>query len=452
MNVQLPPELQAQLAGMGQPSGAPEKEPYASYLRYGLITIAALVLGIFGWAALAQIKGAVLATGLVAVEGKPATIQHLDGGVIGEILVSDGDMVNEGDVLMRLDPTEIKANFEIITVQLNETLASVYRLQAERDQLPNIQWPEELLAAREQPRVARAIKGQENLFAARRSALGGQVSQLRDRIEQFQQQINGLDAQISSKRNQATKIREEAAAKRTLVARGYLGKPAVLALEREQLRLEGDVANHQADIARLQGNISETRQQIRQLTRDMQAQVLTDLRQVELEASGFREQLTSASAQSGRIEITAPVTGIVHDMQITTIGGVIPPGELIMKIIPSGAQLLIEAQVQPQDIDQVYIGQPTTVRLSAFNMRRTPELNGEVLSVAPDRLIDQMTGMPYYVVKITIPPEELARLDENLILIPGMPAESFMQTDNRSVLSYLLKPATDAMTRAGREE
>ncbi len=453
MNVQLPPEMQAQLAGLaGQASQPKKKEPYVHYLRIGFIAITALVLGVFGWSAMAQIKGAVLATGLVAVEGKPATIQHLDGGVIGEILVRDGDTVSDGQVLMRLDPTELEASQEIVTLQLNETLASVYRLQAERDGMPNIIWPEELLVARDQPRVERAVDGQEKLFNARKSALSGQTGQLRERIAQLKQQINGLQALISSKQNQVRKISEEAAAKRTLVARGYLGKPAVLALEREQLRLEGDIASHQADIARLDGSISETRQQISQLQRDRQAEVLTELRQAELEASGFREQLTAASAQSGRIDITSPVSGIVHNMRITTIGGVVPPGEQLMQIIPSNAELIVEAQVQPQDIDQVYIGQPTTVRLSAFNMRRTPELNAEVISVAPDRLVDQVTGMPYYVVKIRIPDEEMGRLDENLTLIPGMPAEAFMQTESRSVLSYLLKPATDAMRRAGREE
>ena len=451
MNMQLPPDLQAQLTGAA-PQAKAEKEPYLGYLRAGFLAIAALLFGVFGWAAIANIKGAVLAPGVIAVEGKPAIIQHLDGGIVGEILVKDGDTVSAGDVLLRLDPTQIEANREIVTLQLNETLARVYRLQAERDFQSRITWPESLLSAREQPRVARAMDGQEKLFRARRAALLGQTSQLRERISQLGEQINGLNAQITSKQSQAVKIREEAASKRTLVEKGYLGRPAVLALEREQLRLEGDVANHEAEKARLRASISETEQQISQLRRDQQSEVLTELRRADTEASGFREQLTAASAQSDRIDILAPVAGTVHNLQITTLGGVVGPAAEILQIIPSDAQLIIEAQVQPQDIDQIYGGQPTTVTLSAFNMRSTPQLNGQVTSIAPDRLIDPITGLPYYTVKIEIPPNELARLDDNLTLIPGMPAESFMQTDDRSVLSYLLKPATDAMRRAGREE
>ncbi|WP_409432212.1 HlyD family type I secretion periplasmic adaptor subunit [Litorimonas sp. RW-G-Af-16] len=453
MNAQLPPDLQAQLAGLaGKNPAKPQKEPYAAYLRWGFIAIAALMIGVFGWAALAQIKGAVLAPGIVAIEGKPKLIQHLDGGIVGEILVEEGDTVAQGEVLMRLDPTQLEANREIVTLQYNETQARVYRLQAERDGLSQIVWPEALLVARSQPRVERAMDGQEKLFQARRIAIGGQISQLRERKLQLGEQINGLRALISSKESQSVKIREEAKAKRVLVDKGYLGRPAVLALEREQLRLEGDIANHQADIARLEGSIVETDQQISQLRRDRQSEVLTELRQADAEASGFLEQLMAATSKTERIDITAPVAGVIHNMQVTTIGGVVTPGQEIMQIIPSDAQLIVEAQVAPQDIDQIYQGQPTNVRLSAFNARKTPELTGRVTSVAPDRLIDPVTGYPYYVVRIEIPPEELARLNEGLTLIPGMPAESFMQTDNRSVLSYVLKPASDAMTRAGREE
>lgn len=450
MNMQLPPELAAQL-GAGAPA-APAEEPYKKHLRRGFIGLAVLVIGVFGWAALAKINGAVLASGLIAVEGQPKTVQHLDGGIVAEILVQDGQTVKRGDVLMRLDPTMIDVNREIVDVQMNETMARVTRLQAERDGLSKITWPETLIAAQEQPRVRLAMEGQRKLFEARRNATLGNQAQLYQRIDQLNDQIDGLGALAQSKESQMSKIREEAKSKRVLVDRGYLGKPAVLALEREELRLQGDVANHRSEIARLQNSINETRSQISQLGRDRQAEVLTELRQAETEASGFREQLTAASAQSERIEILSPVDGKVHNMAMTTEGGVISPGAEIMQIIPSDARLIIEAQVQPVDIDQVYPGQPTRVMLSAFNARRTPEMNGSVFQIAPDRIIDPITGFPYYLVKIEIPPEELGRLDESLTLIPGMPAESFMKTESRSVLNYLWKPAGDAMRRAGREE
>lgn len=434
------------------PEAEAEKDPYRSYLLWGFGTIAALLIGVFGWSLIAKINGAVLATGIVEVQGKPKTIQHLDGGIVGEIFVENGQTVQAGDVLVRLDPTMLDVNREIADVQLNETLARVTRLQTERDDLPTITWPVQLLEAQDQPRVGRAMKGQERLFEARRAAALGQAAQLRQRIAQSEDQIIGLESLMRSKENQTIKIREELVAKREIMEKGFLGKPAVLALEREEFRLEGDIQNHQAEISRLKNSIMETREQIRQLRRDRQAEILTELRDAELEASGYREQLIAASAQSDRIDITSPVAGRVHNLAVTTVGGVVAPGQELMQIIPADGKLIVLAQVLPQDIDQVYVGQPTRVLFSAFNARKTPELYGTVTKVSPDRLLDPATGFPFFEVEVIVPEEELARLDSSLTLIPGMPAESFMQTDSRSVFDYLLKPATDAMTRAGREE
>ncbi len=450
--IQLPPEMAAMLGGGAAPA-KPKPPAYQRYLRIGYVAIALLVFGLFGWAAVSPIKGAVLATGFVAVDGKPAVIQHLDGGMVGEIFVRDGVRVAKGDPLIRLDPTEIDASREIVEVQLNETRALVQRLIAERDDAAIIDFPDDLiLAASEQPRVKRAVDGQTSLFEARRAALTGQVSQLRQRITQSESQIEGLAALIRSNQDQLAKVREETADKQVLLAKGFIGKPAVLALEREQLRLQGDLQSRQSDIDRLRGQIRETRGQIAQLTRDRQAEVLTELRRAEAEASGFREQMTAASAQAGRVMITAPVAGTVHNLAMTTTGGVVQPAMELMQIIPSDADLVILTQVQPGDVDQVYPGQLARIRLSAFNARTTPELNGSVVRVAPDRLVDPATGFPYYEVQLELPAEELARLPDNLTLIPGMPAEAFMQTESRTVLNYLMKPALDALSRAGREE
>ena len=447
MNMQIDPKM---LAAMADVKSA--KEPYDRFLRMGFIAIFFL-LGIgLVWGSLAKIKGAVIAPGVVVVEGKPKILQHLDGGIVGKIFVKDGDDVTEGDVVMRLDPTMLGANEDLVYTRLRETMARVARLEAERDSERQIAWPDDLINAQDNPIVASAMLGQEKLFRARRIAASGQVQQLEQRIAQFNDQIDGLNALILSKETQAQKIREEADAKRTLVEKGWLAKPVILTLEREELRLKGDVANHQSEIARLLNSISETDVQILQLRRERQAEVLTELRQADTEASDFREQLTTASDQLRRIDVIAPVTGKVHNMTVTTIGGVVAPGQEIMQIIPADDRLIIEAQVDPADIDQIYPGQKTTVRLSAFNMRTTPEMNGLVIQSSADRIIDQVTGMPYYSVKIEIPPNELARLPENLTLLPGMPAESFMQTDSRSVLSYILKPATDAMDHTFREE
>lgn len=453
MNAPLPPEFAAQLSGTPPSDSPPSDGGYQRYLRIGYIGVALLVFGLFGWSAVAKIKGAVIAPGFVAVEGKPALIQHLDGGVVGEIFVRDGDKVEVGDPLIQLDPTEIDASREIVQVQLNETRARVERLKAERDGLAQIDFPDDLLAsAASNPRVRSAVEGQRNLFAARRAAMLGQVGLLQQRLGQSESQITGLRALIDSNKSQVGKLTEERTAKQTLVDKGFLGKPAVLALEREQLRLEGEVQSRQSEIDRLRGQIVETRGEIDQLERDMQAEVLTELRQTEAEMANFREQMTAASAQAGRVLITAPVTGTVHNLMITTTGGVVQSAAELMQIIPSEARLIIMTQVQPADIDQIYVGQLATVRLSAFNARTTPELNGSIVRIAPDRLVDPATGFPYYEVQVELPADQLSRLSDTLTLVPGMPAEAFMQTDSRTVLNYLMKPAIDAMRRAGREE
>lgn len=455
MNAPLPPEFgkALQSAMSAQAPAQPSSPAYQRYVRIGYIGVALLVFGLFGWAALANIRGAVVAPGSVAVDGKPAIIQHLDGGIVGEIYVRDGQSVTAGDPLIRLDPTEIDANREIVEIQLNETRARVERLKTERDGLRVISFPQDLLdAAANEPRVARAINGQRDLFAARRAAGDGQRAQLRQRIDQSESQITGLSALIRATTEQLDKVLEERDAKQEILEKGFIGRPAVLALEREALRMQGDIQSRQSEIDRLRSQITETRDQIEQLTRDRRAEVLLELRQAETEVSGFREQLTAASAQSQRVVITAPVSGIIHNLSITTTGGVVQQAAELMQIIPDGADLVIITQVQPADVDQVYVGQAATIRLSAFNARTTPEVNGFVARISPDKLTDPTTGFPYYEVEVDIPVDEMARLPDNLTLLPGMPAEAFMQTESRSVLEYLLKPATDAMRRAGREE
>jgi len=335
MNMKLDPKMLASIVEQKS-----EKEPYDRFLWMGFIAIVLLIgVGLI-WGSLAKIKGAVIAPGVVVVEGKPKTLQHLDGGIVGEIFVKDGDAVTEGDVLMQLDPTMLDANEDLISTRLRETMARVARLEAERDSQSFISWPAELVNAKRDPIVASAMLGQEKLFNARSVAASGQVDQLQQRIAQFKDQINGLKSLISSKENQAMKIREEADAKRTLVEKGWLAKPVILTLEREELRLKGDVANHQSEIARLNNSISETDVQILQLRRERQAEVLAELRQAETEASDFKEQLTTASDQLRRIDVIAPVTGKVHNMTVTTVGGVVTPGQEIMQIIPANDRLI----------------------------------------------------------------------------------------------------------------
>ncbi len=441
------------MPGVQQGDGAGEKsqDSYSAYLRQGFIALFVLVVCLGGWAAIFKIKGAVIASGVVMVEGKPKTLQHLDGGIVGEILVHNGDVVKKGQVVIRLDPTAMDANRTIVEKRLFEAQARVDRLRAEWDDAKVIPWSKILVDARARADVAEIMTGQQKLFEARKKSMSGQVAQLRQRIEQSREQIQGLNDLIGSKRAQLALIGEELDGLRTLLVKGYVPKTRVLALEREEARIGGDISTHRSDISRTHSAIGETEIQILQIKKDEIAEILTELRQVESERSDLNEQLTTASDQFERIDITSPVAGIVHDMSVTTLGGVITPGQPIMQIIPVNDRLIIEARIQPIDIDQVYIGQPARINLSAFSQRTTPQLDGFVINTSADSLIDQVTGAPYYSVRIEIPPAEREKLGD-LTLIPGMPAESFIQTDERTVLNYLLKPFTEQLGRSFREE
>ncbi len=424
---------------------------YTPFLRQGFMALFLLVVVVGGWAAWFKIKGAVIAPGVIVVEGKPKTLQHLDGGIVGEILVQNGDRVEAGQVVLRLDPTAIDANRTIIEKRLFEAQARVDRLQAERDDAPEITWSKILLDVAERTDVTKIMTGQQKLFTARQQSMTGQTAQLQQRIVQSREQIKGLNDLIASKRDQLALIFEELSGLRTLLAKGYIAKPRVLALEREQARLGGDISTHRSDISRTRSAIGETEIQILQLKKDDVAEVLAELRQVESELSDLTEQLITASDQLQRVDITSPVAGIVHNLEVTTIGGVVTPSQPMMQIIPINERLIIEARIAPTDIDQVYVGQPARINLSAFSQAKAPQLNGVVLSTSADTIIDPVTGAPYFNVRIEIPNSEREKI-KHLTLVPGMPAESFIQTQERTVLSYLLKPFSNQLDRAFREE
>jgi len=410
-----------------------------------------LVVCIGGWSAMFKIKGAVIASGVIVVEGEPKTLQHLDGGIVGEILVKNGDVVKQGQVLVRLDPTAIDASRTIVEKRLFEAQARIDRLKAEWNETTEIFWSKILVDAKTRADVTEILTGQQKLFEARKKSMNGQVAQLRQRITQSREQIQGLRDLIDSKQAQISLIGEELEGLRTLLEKGYVSKTRVLALEREQARLGGDISTHRSDISRTNSAIGETEIQILQIKKDATAEILTELRQVESERSDLSEQLITASDQFKRIDITSPVAGIVHDMSVTTIGGVIAPGQAILQIIPTNERLIIEARIQPIDIDQVYVGQPARINLSAFSQRTTPQLDGFVINTSADSLVDQVTGAPYFSVRIEIPASEREKLGD-LTLIPGMPAESFIQTEERTVLNYILKPFSDQLGRSFREE
>jgi HlyD family secretion protein len=422
-----------------------------NHLLVGAVMTLFLVGGIGGWAAVASISGAVIASGSVIVESNTKRVQHKEGGIVGAIMVKEGAKVEAGDVLIRLDETVTRAKLTIVSKQLDELAARKARLVAERDQRPKIEFPTDLEARRHEPDVAAAIAGEQTLFTARRESLTSQKSQLSERVKQLNEEIRGLTAQRDAKSKEVSLIENELQTFTGLHEKGLAPITKVLALAREKARLEGERGQFIADIARAKGKITETEQQLNELLQTTLVDTVKELRDVEAKVSEMVEQKVASEDQLKRIEIRSPRAGSVHQLAVHTVGGVIGAGETIMLIVPHEDRLVIETRIQPTDIDQVRIGQPALVRLAAFNQRTTPELNGTVETISADLTQDQTKQFAYYTVRIRLSEEELGRL-RGLALVPGMPVDAFIQTGQRTALSYLLKPLEDQILRVFRED
>ena len=424
-------------------------------LRHHLLAVGVmalvLVFGLGGWAATTEFSGAVIAQGQLVVDSNVKKVQHPTGGVVGELRVRDGDQVHAGDVLLRLDDVQTRANLGIVTKQLDEYTARQAREEAERDGADTIDFPAQLLARRADPDVAKAVNGERRQFEVRRAAREGQRSQLNERITQLHEDITGYDAQIKSKADQIEWITKELDGVNELWNKNLVPYTRVTALEREKARLDGERGQTIATIAQAKGKITETELQILQIDQDMRSEVGKDLADIRAKTAELVERKVAAEDQLRRVDIRAPQDGMVHQLNVHTVGGVIAQGEQIMLIVPESDTLDVEAKIPPQDIDQLRIGQLAVLRFSAFNQRTTPELNGEVKVIAADVTEDQKTGNRYYTIRISVPPAEVARLD-GLCLVPGMPVEAFIQTSPRTVLSYLIRPLHDQFARAFREK
>ena len=428
-------------------------------LRRSLLThtIAVAVVGILllggvgGWAASTEFAGAVIAPGQVVVESNVRKVQHPSGGVVGQLLVHDGSRVELGDVLIRLDETQTRANLSIIVKALDELEARQAREEAERDASPGIQFPKSLLDQMSDPDVAKSVHGEQEQFKIRGQARDGQKLQLRERIAQLGEEANGYEAQVLSKANQIEWIAKELVGVNDLWEKNLVPYSRVTALEREKERLEGERGQLRASIAQTKGKTAEIQLQILQVDQDMRAEVGKDLAELRAKQAELVEKRVAAEDQLRRIDLRAPQSGVGYQLAVHTVGGVIGPGEVTMLIVPDNDSLDVEVRIQPQDIDQIQIGHRAVLRFSAFNQRTTPELNGSVSRIAPDVTEDPKTGVHYYTVRINIPKDELTRLGD-LKLVPGMPVESFMQTAPRTVMSYLLRPFHDQLARAFREK
>ncbi|HUO01105.1 MAG TPA: HlyD family type I secretion periplasmic adaptor subunit [Bradyrhizobium sp.] len=433
-------------------SGYKVKDTRASirmHLMMGLGVVVLLAGGLGGWASTAEISGALIAPGQVVVESSVKKVQHPTGGVVGEVLAHDGDTVKAGQVLVRLDDTVTKANLAIVTKTLDALQARAARLEAEQQEADKITFPAALLDRASDPDVKDVMTSETKLFEVRTTGRAGQKAQLRERIRQLNEEIDGLNAQENAKQQEIALVNQELAGVRTLYQQHLVQLTRLTTLERDGARLEGERAQYVASKAQTKGKITETELQIIQIDKDMVSDVSKDLRETNDKIGELVERKVTAEDQLRRIDIRAPQDGMVEQSTVHTVGGVISAGDAIMMIVPQTDDLQVEAKVNPQDIDKLQIGQKTLLRLSAFNQRTTPELNGVVTRVSPDVTTDQRTGQTYYTIRVSMPPQEVARLGE-VKLIPGMPVEAFVQTGDRTLLSYLLKPLHDQLMRAFR--
>jgi HlyD family secretion protein len=435
-------------------SGQPASDVRASIRRHIIIggaVVAFLGLGVGGWASTAEISGALIAQGSLVVDSNVKKVQHPTGGVVGEVRARDGDHVKAGDILIRLDETVTRANLAIITKGLTELYARKARLGAERDGADAVAIPKELADRADDPDVQEALGSERKLFELRRNARFGQKNQLQERIKQLQEQITGLTAQQDAKSKEMTIINQELQGVRDLWAKNLVQINRLTSLEREEARLQGEQGQLIATAAEAKGKIVETELQILQVDQESTSDVAKELREADSKIGEYVERKVTAEDQLKRIDLRAPQDGVVFQSTANTVGGVIAAGDPVMLIVPEADTLLVEAKVEPKDIDQVQFGQPVVLRFSAFNMRTTPEVNGTVVRVGADTSTDQRTGQSYYVVRISMTAEEIAKLGE-VKLTPGMPVEAFIQTGQRTMLSYLVKPLHDQFMRAFREK
>ena len=446
--------MPALLHDLARPEGISDRA--ASSVRHHIIVAAALavalVAGVGGWATFTSFSGAVIAPGQLVVESEIKKVQHPIGGVVGALMVREGDRVKAGDVLVRLDETQTRANLDIVRKALNELSARRARDEAERDGISAVVFPTDLVTQRDNnSEIAALLVGEARLFDARLAGREGQRAQLAERAAQLGEEITGLTEQVAAKGREITLIGDELKGVHGLYAKNLVPLSRVTALERDASRLSGERGQLVASIASARGKIAETRLQALQIDAEMRTEVGRDLAEIRGKWSELVEKRVAAEDQLKRIDLRAPQDGIVHQMTVHTVGGLVVPSEPAMLIVPNADRLLVEARIQPQDIDSVKLGQPAVLRLTAFNTRTTPEIDGTVARISADVSTDAKSGLSYYTVRVAIPQDRLAKLGAAIHLVPGMPVEAHLQIGERTVISYLTKPLIDQIAKAWRE-
>ncbi|MFG1223360.1 HlyD family type I secretion periplasmic adaptor subunit [Xanthobacter wiegelii] len=425
---------------------------YRSVALVGYALIAVTFLGLGGWAATARVDGAVVAPGVIGVESKRQVVQHLEGGIVAAILVQEGQRVVRDAVLFRLDPTQSRANDEAALAQRRAALALEARLVAERDDAPTITFPPELMELARVPAVREAMADQIAQFRDRRAAFQSQIDILNGRIVQLGHELEGLAQERASARQQLDFIEDELTAVRELERKRLVNKSRVSSLEREKARLEGLVGRNIADEAKARGSIGEQKMQMVQLSQQRAEDVGSQLLEVREKLAELKEKVQVTRSVLERIEIRAPSGGIVQNInpRIYTVGAVVRPGDTMLEIVPLDAPLVVEARVPVQDIDRLDLHQAVEVRFPAFHGRTTPMVLGHLGSVSRDRLVDETTHQPYFLARVGVDETDVPA-DLRGRLQPGMDAEVAFHTGSRTVLSYLLRPLSDAMARSFTE-
>ncbi len=419
-----------------------------------LVGFAALffLVGVLGvWSVTQRLAGAIVSSGVIEVQSNRQVIQHPDGGVVGEIFVRDGAVVSSGDLLLRLDDTFLSSEKTIVEAQLFELLARRARLEAERDNAA----PEDLAARlrevqQENGIAPDLIDGQQRLFDARLNTLAQQTEQLSKQLVQTESEIDGTEAQLVSLRRQVDLIQQELEDQQSLLERGLTQVSRVLALQREEANLTGEIGRLEAAVARLKGQIAATEIQILELAATRREEAITTLRDVQSQVAELSERRLSLTERLSRLDIRAPVSGTVYDSQVFALQSVIQPAEPMMYVVPQDTPLVVAARVDAIHVDQLHVGQPVALRFPAFNQRETPEIDGHVINVSADTFTDDQTGFTFYRAELVPDDGQVERLNGQALL-PGMPVEAMIKTDERTPLSYLVKPMSDYFNRAFRE-
>jgi HlyD family secretion protein len=416
-------------------------------LMYGLIAVSAL-------SSLISISGAVVTSGTVSVENSYKTVQHLDGGIVAKILVKNGDAVKEGDVIVRLDDTQVRSQLGVVKGRLTDAVIQLARLEAERDARPAFKLPDVIANDLTDPQIMRMLDAQRTLFSARRLTRLGEQSVLRQRLQQLTNDLQGAEYQLTARSRELDITSRELKGVLPLFEKGFVNQQRLGPLQRDTARLEGEVGRLQGDAEKAKAGFVEAELRLAQSEKEFQSQVAEELRKVQAQMGELLENRASLDDKLARTEIRSPRKGRINALAPTTEGGVITPASAIAQVIPDGDKLIIEVRIQPQDIDKVRGGLTANVKFPAFNAKKTPRLDGIVTTVSPAQINDPnptAQARTYFTAHIELPPEELARLGKEHTLVPGMPAEVYIETTPRSILSYLVKPLFDSMSHVGRE-